>query len=842
MTSQPVPQLTEKLLPATILPAELPAGALSCPCDPASLPFETTNELPDLQDVIGQPRALRALELGSELSGPGYNIFVLGQPGSGRTTLSQEYLMRKAESEPVPDDWCYVDNFEEMHRPCALRLPSGRGIEFRKDMDGLIQHCEQDIPRALESEEYTRERDRFVTEVKKQQEAEFLRLQKHVEKYSFVIARTSFGYMLAPAVEGKPLKPEEVQALTDRQRKKLEGLQVKLTVEVEKSIKLLRDLERQAQEQIHELNTRTVNFLIQPVMETLKGKYTGLEGVLTHLEAVQADIVEHASQFRPGDGDSPGGLASAGWALRYSANVLVDNSSCKGAPVIVESHPSYYNLMGRIEHEVVMGATHTDFSMIRPGALHRANGGYLVVSARDVLLNPYAWEGLKRALHDGEVRIIELGNQLSLLSTATLEPESIPLQVKVVLVGTPLLYYMLRYYDEDFAKLFKVRAEFTSLMKRDQQTEQEYGLFVKSVVMDYKLPAFDRSAVAKIVEYSSRLADDQDKLSTRFGKISDLVREAAYWAKKTDGRDLVTASDVQRAVQESVYRSNLVEERIQDLIAEGTLMVDVSGQAVGQVNVLSVMMLGDYEFGRPNRVTASAYAGKGGVVDIDRQAKLGGAVHTKGVLILTGLLGRLYGRTQPLNLSASLTFEQSYEEVEGDSASTAEFAALLSAIADIPLRQDLALTGSINQHGVLQPIGGVNEKIEGFYATCKARGLTGEQGVILPTGNLRHLMLQDEVINAVREHRFHLWVVATLDEALALLTGIDPGVRQPDGSYPPGSFHAAVMGKLMAFSKALESGTKAAPAAGAAGNAAPAAVAPNAEGGEPTPAQPENEG
>jgi lon-related putative ATP-dependent protease len=812
-----------------MMPAELPAGALSRPCDPASLPFETTDELPDLQDVIGQPRALRALELGSELSGAGYNIFVLGQPGSGRTTLSQEYLLRKAENEPVPDDWCYVDNFEELHQPRALRLPAGRGIEFRKEMDGLIQHCQQDIPRALESEEYTQEHDRIVTEVKKQQEAEFLRLQKHVEKYNFVIGRTSFGYMLAPALEGKPLKPEEVLALTEKQRKKLEGLQKKLTVEVEKSLKLLRELERQGQEQVHELNTRTVNFLIQPVMETLKSKYNGLAGVLAHLEAVQADIVEHASQFRPGDGDSPGGPASAGWALRYSANVLVDNSACKGAPVIVEGHPSYHNLLGRIEHEVVMGATHTDFSMIRPGALHRANGGYLVVSGRDVLLNPYAWEGLKRALRDGEARIIELGNQLSLLSTASLDPEPIPLQVKVVLVGTPVLYYMLRYYDEDFAKLFKVRAEFASLMKRDAQTEQEYGLFIKSVVMEHSLPPFNRSAVAKIVEYSARLADDQDKLSTRFGKISDLVREAAYWAKKTDGRHLVDAGDVQRAIQESVYRSNLVEERIQDLIAEGTLMVDVTGRAVGQVNGLSVLMLGDYEFGRPNRITAAAYAGKGGLVDIERQAKLGGAVHTKGILILTGLLGRLYGRAQPINLSASLTFEQSYEEVEGDSASAAEFVALLSAIADIPLRQDMAITGSINQHGAFQPIGGVNEKVEGFFAACKARGLTGEQGVILPVGNLRHLMLQDEVVEAVRERRFHLWAVTSLDEALALLTGIEPGKRQPDGSYPTGSFHAAVMGSLAAFSKALEGGVK---AGGAAGSAAAAFTpAPAAEEG-----------
>jgi len=390
MTSQPVPPSNEKLQTATLPPAELPAGALSRRCDPASLGFSTTSDLPDLQEVIGQPRALRALELGSEVSGPGYNIFVLGQPGSGRTTLSQEYLLRKAKTEPVPDDWCYVENFEEPHRPIALRLPAGRGIEFRKDMEGLIQHCQQDIPRAFESEDYTRERDRIVSAFKKKQETEFLQLQKHVENFNFVIARTSFGFVLAPALEGKPLKPEEIAALSEEQRSKLEGLQVKLTEEVDSAFKVMRDLERQAQEQLHELNTQTVNFHIRPVMETLKSHYAGLDQLLALLDAVQGDIVKHASQFRTGDGDTSGVLSTTTWALRYSVNVLVDNSTCQGAPVVVENTPSYHNLLGRIEHEVIMGATHTDFTMIRTGALHRANGGYLVVPARDVLINPYA--------------------------------------------------------------------------------------------------------------------------------------------------------------------------------------------------------------------------------------------------------------------------------------------------------------------------------------------------------------------------------------------------------------------------------------------------------------------
>ncbi len=800
-----------KKKPPELSPFELLPSTLQRPCEPASLGFKTTDELPDLQDVIGQPRAIRALELGTEVTGPGYNVFVLGFSGSGRTTLSREYLERKAAEEPIPDDWCYVNNFENSHRPKALRLPAGQGVEFRKDVQDLIARCRHEIHRRFESEEYTRERDRLVNELKSKQEKEFIRLQEHVEKYNFVIVRASFGFVLAPAVEGKPLKAEEIESLSAEQRAKLSDLQAKLSEEVEKSLTRLREMEKATYKQLEQLTERTVMFLIGPQIQALKEKYTNTQPIVDHLEDVQEDIIANASQFRPSEEGTPPEparlLAERDWSRRYEVNLLVDNSDLHGAPVVNENYPSYSNLMGRIEHEAIMGASRTDFTMIRRGALHRANGGYLLLPARDVLINPYAWEGLKRVLRDREVRIVELANQLGLLSTATLEPEPIPVNVKVILVGTHMLYHLLRTHDEDFSKLFKVRAEFGTLMERTPETEAEYGLFVKSVVVDNQLPPFDNMAVARVIEFSSRLADDQAKLSTRFGKIADLVREAAYWATKNK-KKTVNAKAVEQAIEEGIYRSNLVEERLQNLIAEGTLMIDLTGSVVGQVNALSVYLLGDYAFGRPNRVTAVTFPGKGGVLDIERQAKLGGSLHTKGVLILSGFLNGRYGREQPLNLSSSLTFEQSYEEVQGDSASAAELYALLSSISGIPLRQDRAITGSVNQHGQLQSIGGVNEKIEGFFASCKAKGFTGEQGVVIPTGNSRHLMLRQEVIDAVAAGKFHIWAINTIDEGIQLFTGIEPGERQEDGTYPEGTFNHAVTARLAEFAQSMQNAGK----------------------------------
>lgn len=793
----------------------LPASALRNTCRPESLDFETSADLPELDFIIGQPRAIRAMELGSEVTGQGYNIYVIGIPGSGRTTLSQEYLKRKAKDQPVPDDWCYVNNFENQRHPIALKLPAGSGTAFRKDIQDLIEQCKHGISQQFESEEYVLERDRLVKELKANQEAEFSQLQQHVEKFNFLIGRTPFGFVLVPAADGKPLQPDEIEKLTPERRQEIKQVQDKLNDELDKSLKRLRELEKLASERLQELNTSTVLFVLDPLLDTLKTKYAKLEDVLKYLEAIRTDIIANPDIFKPEEEDSTTDYAAQivrkDWQRRYQVNVLVDNNGKNEAPVIVESHPSYTNLIGRIEHEVVFGAARTDFTMIQPGAIHKANGGYLVIPARDLLINTYAWEGLKRVLRDGEIRIIELGVQTGLMSSVTLEPEPIPLNIKVFLVGTPLLYHLLHSNDEDFSKLFKVRAEFATTMTRTQETEYEYGLFVNSVVHDNQLSPFDRTAIARIIEYSSRLAGYQDKLTTQFGKIADVVREAAYWSVKDnaqDGKDgnkksnaIVKAEDVEKAIKESIYRSNLIEERIQESITNGTLLIDVTGKAIGQVNALTIIRMSDYSFGFPSRVTATAYSGKGSISDIERQSDLGGRIHTKGILILNGLLGDRYGRKKALDLSASLTFEQSYEEVEGDSASAAEFIALLSAVTRIPLRQDIAITGSINQHGGIQAIGGVNRKIEGFFSTCKAKGLSGEGGVIIPASNEANLMLNDEVIDAVSANQFHIWSIETIDEGIHLLSGFEPGEPDSDGSYPEGTFNHLVLLALEELSK-----------------------------------------
>ncbi len=797
-------------------PPELTPDHLRLLCQPETLGFNTTDDLPDLTDVIGQPRALRALELGSEVSGPGYNTFVIGQSGSGRTTLSLEYLQRIAVQLDTPDDWCYVNNFSNPRQPKALRFPAGKADEFRQDMENLINTCRREIPKRFESEEYTKERDRMVAEYKKKQEAEFIRLQEQVEKNNFLIARTPVGFLLAPAVGGKPLTPDELEKLSPEQREKLSRLQQKLSEEVDKSLNRMKETEKELQEAIAHLDEQTLLYLLSPLLKTIEEKYADLESVLKYLQSVKDDILENLDNFRTSQVANPNEpvaiLQQREWSRRYVVNVLVSHKERNGAPVLLESYPTYNNLMGRIEHEVSMGLSRTDFTLIQAGSMHRANGGFLVIPARDLLINPYAWEGLKRVLRDGEIRMTELANQLGLISTVTLEPEPIPLNIKVFLVGTPLLYYLLRAYDEDFAKLFKVRAEFATTMERNSHTEYEYGLFVKSVVDDNHLPPFDRQAVAAIIEYSARLAEDQHRLSTRFGKIADLVREAAYWARKDaakgDGESVLVSRDaVQHAIKENIFRSDLIEERIQDMIAKGTILITLTGKVVGQINALSVISLGDYAFGRPSRVTAIAHPGRQGIVDIERVAKLGGPIHTKGVLILSGLLGQRYGQEQPLSMTASLAFEQSYEGIEGDSASAAEFYALLSAIAGVPLRQDIAVTGSINQHGQIQAIGGVNEKIEGFFYSCRKSGLTGEQGVIIPASNISHLMLSEEVVEAVSNGQFHIWAIQTIDEGIPLLTGMEAGERQPDGTYPTGSLNYLVMERLRSFAKSVARST-----------------------------------
>jgi len=788
---------------------ELTADQLWAPCDPAMFDFETTATLEGEVTIIGQDRAVEAIDFGVGMTSFGFNIYALGYTGTGRATTIHTFLQRVAAGQPVPNDWIYVNNFVNPAQPRAIALPPGTAVQFQRDMQELVNDLQRDIPRAFESEDYEKQRERIVREMQEQRNEEFLRLERKVNERGFTLLKTAMGLSIAPVLNGQVVTPEAYQQLDEATRQGIEKRQELLQGEISEAMRRVRDLEKNAKRRLQDFDREVANFAVSHPIEELKHKYRGLEEVPDYLDEVLADIVNNVEGFKSQE-EATEGLAAAMQAgqreallRRYTVNVIVDNSAQQGAPVVTEPNPTYGNLIGRIEHRAEFGALVTDFTMIKPGALHRANGGYLVVEMRGLLTNPLAWEALKRAIKSRSIRTEEMGAQFQLISTVTLEPEPIPLDVKVLLIGDPLTYYLLYEYDEDFRKLFKVKADFGADFDRTPETSHCYARFVAARCRQENLLPFEREAVARVVEYGSRLAEHQKKLSTRFGEIADLVREASFWARRA-GRQQTTAADVQKAIDQKIYRSNRAEERIQEMIDEGTLRVDVTGEVVGQVNGLSVLALGDYSFGKPGRITARTYTGKMGVVSLDREAKLSGRIYDKGLLTLSGYLGGKYALKRPLSLSASISFEQLYEEVEGDSASSTELYALLSSLSGVPLKQGIAVTGSIDQQGNVQPVGGINEKIEGFFFTCQRKGLTGDQGVILPAQNVVNLMLRAEVRQAVAEGRFHLYPVRTVDEGIEILTGLPAGELQADGTYPPDSVHGRVMARLAEIAENLK--------------------------------------
>jgi lon-related putative ATP-dependent protease len=764
-------------------------------CDPAALGFESTDQLPVLDGVIGQERALGATEFGIGMAHSGYNMFVLGPPATGKTTMMQRLLAHAAESQPVPSDWCYVHNFEDGYRPVALELPPGRGRELRDAMARFVVECKARLPRAFESEEFERRKSQLLEDVAHRQEAEIEALEKDARAQGFAVLRTHGGVAVAPAPFGKPLTGEEFAGLTPAVRERLSAGATALEERVETTLRRLREMERQARQAHEALVSEVATAATRQLIRELRDRFAGLAAVQRYLDAVEKDVVEHAEELQERGSDHkpvlPFLAPPDAFLDRYRVNVLVDRHGERGAPVVREAHPMHGNLVGRIEHRVHFGALVTDFTLIKPGALHRANGGYLILEARDLLSTFLAWDSLKRALKDRAVRIQEPLEELRLVSAATLAPEPIPLSVKVVLIGSPFLYYLLHALDEDFRELFKVKVDFDESLPRTPEIEGLYARFIGGVCRDASLRHFTAAGVARLVERCARLVGHQDRLSSRMGELRDLVREAAFWAGRR-GHALVDAGDVDQAVAEQIHRADLLEERVRRLIEEGTLLIATDGEAVGQVNGIAVLTAGDHAFGRPSRITARTFAGEPGVVDIEREAKLGGPVHAKGVMILTGFLAGRFARERPLALSASIAFEQHYEEIEGDSASSAELYALLSSLAGVPLTQAIAVTGSVNQQGEIQPVGGVNEKIEGFFDVCRVRGLTGRQGVVIPAANVGHLMLRDDVIAAVRDGTFRIWAVAAVDEGLALLTGRPAGQRVADGRFPAGTVNALV--------------------------------------------------
>lgn len=772
--------------------------------DPAELDFRSTEELSNLDEVIGQERAVRAVSFGIDIESPGYNMYALGPVGTGKTTMIKKFLQRKAEDQPVPDDWLYVNNFDDPDKPKALRLPASKGCKFEKDMQQLVEDMETDVPQAFESDEYDTEQERIQEELQEKRQELFQELEEKAKQKDFTLLQTPAGIVLAPVVQGEVLKPDQFSQLDENTRQEIEQKQEELQEEFRDTMRKVRQIQQEAKERIRELDRQVVGFAVEHLLEALRDKYSEFEEIIEFLDAVRKDILDNvqafkrAKQMEEAQQQMPILLARRGQQVsfdKYRVNLIVDNCETEGAPVILESNPTYQNLIGRIEHQAQFGALVTNFIMIKGGALHRANGGYLMVEARDVLLKPLAWEALKRALKDQEVKIESMREYYGAISTRTLDPEPIPLDIKVVVVGDPQIYYLLYQLDEDFQELFKVKADFAIQTDWDLETINKYARFIGTICREENLMHFDPSGVSKVVERSARMVSDQKKLATKFGEIVDLVRESNYWARKND-HNLVQAGDVEKAIQEKIYRSNRIEERIQEMIDEETILIDTEGETEGQVNGISVLMLGDYAFGKPSRITTRTHVGNSGVVNIERETELGGRIHNKGVMILTGYLGGKYANEVPLALSAHITFEQSYSEVEGDSASSAELYALLSSLSGYPIRQDLAVTGSVNQKGQIQAIGGVNEKIEGFFDVCRIKGLTGEQGVMIPKSNVQHLMLREDIIEAAKEGKFHIYPISTIDEGIALLTGKDAGERQPDMTYPEGTVNWAVQERL----------------------------------------------
>jgi lon-related putative ATP-dependent protease len=763
-------------------------------CDPAGFTFASTAELPPLDSMIGQDRALTATTFGMGIRHSGYNIFALGPPRTGKASTMKRVLARAAEREPVPSDLCYVNSFTETYRPVALELPAGRGRELDREMERLVEECRTRLPRAFEGEEFERRKAQILEELGKRQQEAVDALDARARALGFAVLRGGQGLALAPAPRGEPLTTEQYAQLPERLRQEIQARGAALEPELESLLRRLRELEREARQRHEELVEQVAAAAVHQLIQELREQFAGLEPVERYLGEVERDLVAHAEQFRrlaEEKAPLPFLPPPGAFLARYRVNVLVDRTGATGAPVVLELNPTHRNLVGRIEHRAHFGALVTDFTLIKAGALHQANGGYLILDADDVLRHPFAWDALKKALKSRSVRIEEPLEEWRLVAAESLLPEPIPLSVKVVLIGRPLLYYLLDAFDEDFRELFKVKVDFDSSLPRTPEVEALFARFVGSACREEGLRPFSPGGVARLIEQASRLVADQGRLTASLGDILDLVREAAFWAAER-GPEPVAAEDVARAIAQKIYRSNLLEERVRRLITEGTILIATDGRAIGQVNGIAVIGLGDHAFARPARITARTFAGKPGVVDIEREAKLGGPIHSKGVMILSGFVAGRYAQEHPLALSASITFEQQYEEIEGDSASSAELYALLSSLAGVPLDQGLAVTGSVNQRGEVQPVGAVNEKIEGFFDLCRARGLTGRQGMLIPEANARHLMLREDVVEAVREGRFQVVAVRTVDEGLEVLSGRPAGERGADGRFPGDSVNAAV--------------------------------------------------
>lgn len=775
-------------------------------CSPDELGCSSSEYALQLDTIIGQERAVRSLQFGLGIKEKGFNIYIAGVHGTGRTTAIERYLIDFAAGKPVPSDWCYVFNFNNPGEPNALKMPSGKAVSFKEDMDRTVDAAIDDLQAAFKSEEYTTHKTELVNRYQQQKQDIFTEIGQHAQSEGFILQPTPMGLLTVPTRAERPISDQEFIQLKQEEKDEITRKQKNLKSTLEEATRKAQNLDIELREKIGNLNKEVARFAIKHHFDVLKEKYKNFEELPEHIEHVREDILQNTDDIIKVDEEKSAmplmrRSTKQSTLEKYTVNILVDNSKLEGAPVIVEMNPTFQNIVGKVEHELAFGALVTNFDLIHPGCLHRANGGFLVLPVEDLLRNPFGWEVLKRALANQEIVIEEIGERYG-FSTKSLRPEPIPLDVKIILIGEPSIFHLLLQFDKQFDELFKVKADFDTQMPRTKENIDAYTSFVCTLCNSENLKHLDQSALCRIIEHASRMADDQEKLSTRFGEMSDVIREANYYAASVNSEN-INKTHINQAIEERFYRSSLIRDRLQELIARERIKIEVTGDKVGELNGLSVLNLGDIIFGQPSRISASIGLGHDGVINIEREAEMSGPIHTKGVLILSGYLIDNFTQDKPLSLSARLVFEQNYTGVEGDSASSTELYALLSALSELPIKQGIAVTGSINQKGEIQVIGGVNEKIEGYFEVCNTRGLTGNQGVLIPWGNIKDLMLKEPVLNAVGEDKFHIWAVKSVEEGIEILTGVKAGKRQKDGKYEPDTVFSRADEKLSNYADRL---------------------------------------
>ena len=783
-------------------------------CSRENFTFATTAELDVFEGIIGQERAVKALDFGLDIKMKGYNIYMSGPSGTGKTTYARNSAEKKAIDEPVPCDWCYVYNFQNPKNPIALSFKPGIGKQFKEDMAKLVTFIKKELQKVFQSEDFEKQKLSIIHNFEKGQNELVDKMNSIAMEYDFYVKRSDTSLYFLPLVNGEPLEDDALESLSPEDHEIIDNNSQIIQEKTAPILREIQNLEKECDQKLENLEHKLGLAAIEDSIKELINTYGSYEHVTSYLEAVQKDILEHLNQFMDSEEAQPDVLSSLlpilnkkpedeDNTLKYRVNLIVNHSETKGAPVVVTFNPTYTNLMGDMEYDSELGNLTTDFMKIKGGLFHQANGGYLIVQAQDIFSTPHAWEALRRVIKTKEINMDSIRELVSPTPAPILKPEPIPAELKVIMIGSDYFYEILSECDEEFDKFFKIRAEFDYEMSRTEENINKIAKFIKGFVEREHSLEFDVDAVCSIIEYSSRSAARQDKLSTRFNYLSEILGEAYTWAKLEDA-EIITAKHIQKAIYEKEQRRSFYKEKLNEMLDEGVIMIDTSGNEIGQINGLAVLDMGNFAFGTPSRITATTYVGKSGIVNIEKEARMSGQTHDKGIQIITGFLGQTYAQNFPMSLSCRVCFEQNYNGIDGDSASSTELYCIISSLSDLPIRQDLAVTGSVNQKGEIQAIGGVTHKIEGFFDLCKKRGLTGTQGVLIPVSNIKDLVLNDEVVNAVKEGIFHIYPIAHINEGIELLMQYPAGEKDSHGEFPKDSVHGKVYEKLKTFAKASQ--------------------------------------